>query len=59
MKVNQSLYYLIFLIFLFSGKGFSQEVTITDLFEALESQPETESDILAVEKAKTGKQQAN
>ena len=59
MKVNQTLYYLVILLFLFSGKGFSQEVTITNLFEALESQPETESDILAVEKAKTGKQQAN
>ena len=59
MKVNHSLYYLIILLFIFPGKGFSQEVTITDLFEALESQPKTESDILAVEKAKTGKQQAN
>jgi len=59
MKVNQSTYYFIVLFFLFFGNVFSQDLSIKDLFEALKAQPQTQSDVLALEKAEAGKQLAN
>ena len=60
MKANRSAHYIIVLFSLFFiGKVFSQDITITDLFEALKTQPITQSDEFSVDKAKTGKQLVN
>lgn len=54
---TKSLTYIVFLLsLLISSNGFSQEITMTDLFDALKTHPQTISDALALEKATTGKQ---
>lgn len=59
MKTIIKKYHLIFSLLLISLNGFSQETTITDLFKALKTQPISQSDEFALDKAKTGKQLAN